>query len=166
MGKNRPPVPSSASINKNRLKAALDLSDGSADRSIGDDDIRGGCRGGRADFTWDTVKVDKQRNMYLGNSVKANTWRSARPSDWYKQSTIGVGEEPVEEIKREEEVVRKIAHKFGYGALNELEKYKGMMMLQEEENKSNDNDALQRKPKPNLMSLKEELKRELRRQGK
>ncbi|GMP68320.1 hypothetical protein CsSME_00027967 [Camellia sinensis var. sinensis] len=36
---------------------------------------RGGVRGGRDQFTWDDVKVDKHRENYLGHSIKAPVGR-------------------------------------------------------------------------------------------
>uniref|UniRef100_A0A453RRT9 Multiple myeloma tumor-associated protein 2-like N-terminal domain-containing protein n=1 Tax=Aegilops tauschii subsp. strangulata TaxID=200361 RepID=A0A453RRT9_AEGTS len=36
---------------------------------------RGGVRGGRDQFKWDDVKVDKHRENYLGHSVKAPVGR-------------------------------------------------------------------------------------------
>jgi len=32
---------------------------------------RGGTRGGRGEFSWENVKSDKDREYYLGHSVKA-----------------------------------------------------------------------------------------------
>lgn len=52
---------------------------------VGAESRRTGTRGGRADFTWDTVK-DNERQYYLGNSltkpIKARLG-SAREHDWY-----------------------------------------------------------------------------------
>lgn len=36
---------------------------------------RGGNRGGKDQFNWDNVKADKDREYYLGHSVKATTGR-------------------------------------------------------------------------------------------
>lgn len=36
---------------------------------------RPGARGGRGEFSWDNVKNDKDREYYLGHSVKALTGR-------------------------------------------------------------------------------------------
>ena len=36
---------------------------------------RGGTRGGKDQFNWENVKVDKDREFYLGHSVKATTGR-------------------------------------------------------------------------------------------
>lgn len=123
---------------RNRLRAALPLASlaAQADRTIDNEEARGGCRGGRADFSWDTVKSDKHRNMYLGNSLKANIWRSARPSDWYHEKTLGSsGEdkrEELERVKKEEQLVARITAKYGFGALSDLEKYKEMLLKEED----------------------------------
>lgn len=42
---------------------------------------RGGNRGGKDQFNWDSVKSDKDREFYLGHSVKATTGR------WQKGQT-------------------------------------------------------------------------------
>jgi len=34
-----------------------------------------GARGGRAEFSWDNVKSDRDREYYLGHSVKASVGR-------------------------------------------------------------------------------------------
>ena len=41
---------------------------------------RGGNRGGKDQFNWDSVKNDKDREFYLGHSVKASTgrWQKGR----------------------------------------------------------------------------------------
>ncbi len=36
---------------------------------------RGGTRGGKDQFNWENVKADKDREFYLGHSVKALTGR-------------------------------------------------------------------------------------------
>ena len=36
---------------------------------------RGGNRGGKDQFNWESVKGDKDREFYLGHSVKATTGR-------------------------------------------------------------------------------------------
>ena len=189
MGKSLQPVVTPA--NKNKLKRALDLTDDNNDRTIDNEDIREGCRGGRANFTWDTVKADRHRNMYLGNSIKANIWRSARPSNWYEKSDFrgssardggdGVNvskttetdktidgdktheKEDLEEVKREEALIRRITLKYGFVALSELEKYKEMLRREDDEAERRRARAIENqvdnKPKQR-MDLKEELKRE------
>jgi hypothetical protein len=37
--------------------------------------LSAGARGGRAEFSWDNVKSDKDREFYLGHSVKAGVGR-------------------------------------------------------------------------------------------
>lgn len=72
-------------------------------------DVRGGTRGGRDQFSWSTVKSDKHRASYLGNSVKVPHGRWAEEKDvfWYaKERTIGFtrGELEEEERKRKQEI--------------------------------------------------------------
>ncbi len=42
---------------------------------------RGGNRGGKDQFNWETVKGDKDREYYLGHSVKASVgrWQKGTP---------------------------------------------------------------------------------------
>lgn len=46
---------------------------------------RGGTRGGKDQFNWDNVKADKEREYYLGHSVKALTgrWQKGKDVYWY-----------------------------------------------------------------------------------
>eukprot|EP01025_Chloroclados_australasicus_P012948 TRINITY_DN16195_c0_g1_i1.p2 TRINITY_DN16195_c0_g1~~TRINITY_DN16195_c0_g1_i1.p2 ORF type:complete len:275 (+),score=21.41 TRINITY_DN16195_c0_g1_i1:209-1033(+) len=46
---------------------------------------RGGSRGGKDQFSWDQVKSDKDREYYLGHSVKALTgrWQKGKDVYWY-----------------------------------------------------------------------------------
>lgn len=46
---------------------------------------RGGSRGGRDQFNWEAVKGDKDREYYLGHSVKALTgrWQKGKDVYWY-----------------------------------------------------------------------------------
>ena len=44
---------------------------------------RGGNRGGKDQFNWESVKSDKDREFYLGHSVKATTgrWQKGKAAD-------------------------------------------------------------------------------------
>jgi hypothetical protein len=54
---------------------------------------RAGSRGGRDQFNWENVKADKDREYYLGHSVKALTGRWQKDKDvyWYTREKDGQG---------------------------------------------------------------------------
>ncbi|KII73393.1 Multiple myeloma tumor-associated protein 2 [Thelohanellus kitauei] len=54
-----------------------------------DDPIRGGVRGGQDLFSWEQVKLDSDRESYLGHSVKAPVGRSQGGPDflWYEKAS-------------------------------------------------------------------------------
>lgn len=70
---------------------------------------RGGVRGGQDQFNWEDVKMDKQRENYLGNSLMApvGRWQKGKDLTWYaKQKNAGEGvsrEQELAAVKQAEE---------------------------------------------------------------
>lgn len=68
--------------------------------------IRGGTRGGQAEFKWSDVSADKDRENYLGHSINAPTgrWQKKKDVHWYNRELKSSQEERAEEIRKIKEV--------------------------------------------------------------
>jgi len=63
--------------------------------------IRGGTRGGQAEFKWSDVSADKDRENYLGHSINAPTgrWQKNKDVHWYNRDLQQTPDERAEEIR-------------------------------------------------------------------
>jgi len=68
---------------------------------------RGGTRGGKDQFSWEDVKNDKDRENYIGHSLKASVgrWQKNRDIFWYTRgkNSDEAGREEVELMKKLEQ---------------------------------------------------------------
>ncbi|KAF8226408.1 hypothetical protein L208DRAFT_1301953 [Tricholoma matsutake] len=64
--------------------------------------IRGGTRGGQAEFKWSDVSADKDRENYLGHSINAPTgrWQKSKDVHWYNREKKQEEHERLAEIQR------------------------------------------------------------------
>ncbi|EJD55521.1 hypothetical protein AURDEDRAFT_155763 [Auricularia subglabra TFB-10046 SS5] len=67
-----------------------------------DGPIRGGTRGGAAEFKWTDVSADKDRENYLGHSINAPTgrWQKNKDIHWYNRDEKQSELDRLEEIRR------------------------------------------------------------------
>ncbi|KAF8467992.1 kinase phosphorylation protein-domain-containing protein [Russula ochroleuca] len=67
--------------------------------------IRGGTRGGQAEFKWSDVSADKDRENYLGHSINAPTgrWQKNKDVHWYNRDLKSSEEQRAEEIRKVKE---------------------------------------------------------------
>ncbi|EPS97165.1 hypothetical protein FOMPIDRAFT_131485 [Fomitopsis schrenkii] len=69
--------------------------------------VRGGTRGGQAEFKWSDVSADKDRENYLGHSINAPTgrWQKNKDIHWYNREIKQTDAERQEELRliREQE---------------------------------------------------------------
>ncbi|KAH6913210.1 kinase phosphorylation protein-domain-containing protein [Coprinopsis sp. MPI-PUGE-AT-0042] len=64
--------------------------------------VRGGTRGGQAEFKWSDVSADKDRENYLGHSINAPTgrWQKNKDIHWYNRDQDAGEKERQAEIRR------------------------------------------------------------------
>ncbi|PSS38009.1 hypothetical protein PHLCEN_2v149 [Hermanssonia centrifuga] len=81
--------------------------------------IRGGTRGGQAEFKWSDVSADKDRENYLGHSINAPTgrWQKNKDIHWYSRDMGQDEEARLEEIRKIKEAeAEALAAALGFAA--------------------------------------------------
>lgn len=68
--------------------------------------VRGGTRGGQAEFKWSDVSADKDRENYLGHSINAPTgrWQKNKDVHWYNRDKAQNEINRLSEIQRVKEL--------------------------------------------------------------
>ncbi|KAK2463493.1 hypothetical protein APHAL10511_004579 [Amanita phalloides] len=68
--------------------------------------VRGGTRGGQAEFKWSDVAADKDREHYLGHSINApaGRWQKNKDIHWYNREQKMTESEIQEEVRKIKEL--------------------------------------------------------------
>ncbi|KAL5484957.1 hypothetical protein ACEPAI_7599 [Sanghuangporus weigelae] len=80
--------------------------------------VRGGTRGGQAEFKWSDVSADKDREHYLGHSINAPTgrWQKNKDVHWYNRDIRQGETEKQAEVRRIKEAeAEALAQALGFG---------------------------------------------------
>ncbi|GBE80293.1 hypothetical protein SCP_0300080 [Sparassis crispa] len=80
--------------------------------------VRGGTRGGQAEFKWADVSADKDRENYLGHSINAPTgrWQKNKDIHWYNREVKQTQAQRDEEIRKiKEQEAEALSEALGFG---------------------------------------------------
>ncbi len=69
--------------------------------------VRGGTRGGRDQFNWDDVKLDKYKENYIGQTERTirPTFNNPKPNCLWWTKEGGAGKPDISAVKEEEEAL-------------------------------------------------------------